>query len=106
MRNGPAILAFLVGLLSLGALAGGAAAALLREEIGLEGFAAVPVATVLAFLALSLAARARAKHGRTLGRAGGRVLAALARVVAGLALVLSATALVALGFYFVLVLTQ
>ena len=106
MRNGPAILAFFVGLLSLGALAGGAAVALLREEIGLEAFAAVPVAMALAFLALSLASRARAKHGRTLGRAGGRVLAALARVLAGLALVLSATALVALGFYFVLVLTQ
>jgi hypothetical protein len=92
--------------LALGALAGGAAAAQLRDEIGLEAFAAVPVSIVLAFVALSLASRARVRHGRTLGRSGGRVLAGTARVLAGLALVLSATALVALGFFFVLVLTQ
>lgn len=106
MRNPASILAFLVALLALGALAGGAASAHLLEEVGLEGFAAVPVAVALAFVALALASRARAKHARTLGRAGGRVLAGTARVLAGLALVLSATALVALAFFFVLVLTQ
>ena len=106
MRNPSALLALLVALLALAALAGGAAAAQLLDEIGLEAFAAVPVAVALAFVALTLASRARARHARTLGRAGGCVVAGIARCLAGLALVLFATALVALGFFFVLVLTQ
>ena len=106
MRNPAALGAFLVALLALASLAGGALAAHLHDEIGLEAFAAVPVAVALAVVSLSLTSRARAKHALTLGRAGGRIVAGMARGVAALALVLAATALVALGFFFVLVLTQ
>ena len=106
MRNGPAWLALVLGLLSLGALAGGAAAAHYRDDVGLAAFAAVPVAIILALGSRAAGARARARYERTLGRAGGRVVAGLGRALAFVALVLSATALVALAFFLVLTYTQ
>ncbi len=106
MRNARAVLALLAGLLALAVLAGGAAAARLVEEIGFEGALAVPVAALLALLALSLARRARYEYQRTLGRVGGRVLAAVARGLAVLALLLAVTAALALGVFVLLVVLQ
>ena len=105
MRNARAVLALLAGLLALAVLAGAAAARLL-VEIGFEGALAVPVAALLALLALSLARRARDEYQRTLGRAGGRVLVAVARAVAVLALLLAVTAALALGVFVLLVVLQ
>ena len=107
MRNPAAVAAFLVSLLALGVLAGGAAAAEYLDEVGLvEGGAAVPLSTLLALFSLSLARRARRKHQQTLGRAGGTALATVARGLAATALVLVATAAVALAFFLFLVQTD
>jgi hypothetical protein len=103
MRNPRAVLAFLFALLALTALAAGAAAAYFLEEVELEGFFAVPVAAVLAVVALSLARRARRVYDRTLGRAGGRVLARIAQALAALALIGSVTAGLAFGVFALLV---
>jgi hypothetical protein len=103
VRNLRAVFAFVVALLALAALAAGAAAAYFLEEVELEGFLAVPVAMILAFLALSLSRRARHLHDRTLGRAGGRVLARSAQALAALALIGAVTAALALGVFALLV---
>ena len=103
MRNPRAVFALVVALLAVAALAAGAAAAYFLEEVELEGFFAVPAALVLAFLALSLSRRARRVYDRTLGRAGGRVLARIAQAVALLALIAAVTAGLALGVFALLV---
>jgi hypothetical protein len=103
MRNQRAVFAFVVALLALAALGAGAAAAYFLEEVELEAFAAVPAAIVLAFLALSLARRARRVYDRTLGRAGGRVLVRAAQVLAALALIAAVTAGLAFGVFALLV---
>ena len=96
----------LVGLLALGALVGGLAAVRYVGDVGLKAFAVVPVAALLALVALSLAGRAAAKHQRTLGRAGGRAATAAARGLSAVALILAATAAVAFAFFVLLRLTQ
>jgi hypothetical protein len=101
--NPRAVFAFVVALLALAALAAGAAAAYFLEEVELEGFVAVPAAIVLAFLALSLSRRARRVYDRTLGRAGGRVLARIAQALAVLALLAAVTAALAFGIFALLV---
>jgi hypothetical protein len=106
MRNVRAVFAFLVALLALGALAAGAAAAYFLEEVDLEAFVAVPVAVTLAFLALSLARRARRLYERTLGRAGGLALARVGQALAVLALIGAVTAALALGVFALLVLLE
>ena len=103
MRNPRAVFALVVALLAVAALATGAAAAYFLEEVELEGFFAVPAALVLAFLALSLSRRARRVYDRTLGRAGGRVLARIAQAVALLALIAAVTAGLAFGVFALLV---
>ncbi len=103
MRNPRAGFALVVALLAVAALAAGAAAAYFLEEVELEGFFAVPVALVLALLALSLSRRARHVYERTLGRAGGRVLARIAQAVALLALIAAVTAGLAFGVFALLV---
>jgi hypothetical protein len=103
MRNPRAVFAFLVALLAAAALAAGAAAAYYLEDVELEGFAAVPVAVVLAFLALSLSRGARRIYERSLGRARGRILARSAQVLAALVLIASLTAALAFGVFALLV---
>jgi hypothetical protein len=105
MGNPKAVLAFLVSMLALAVLVGGAAAAHFREEVGLyEAIGAVPLGGLLALAALSLARRARFEHQRTLGRSGGRVLAALGRFLGGVALLAAVTAALALVVFAVLIL--
>jgi hypothetical protein len=105
MRNPHAGWAFLFALLAVGALAGGAAAAQLSERVGLpEAVAAVPVGILLALFSLSFARRARYEYQRTVGRAGGRALAAIARFLGSLALLVGITAALALGVFAVLAL--
>jgi hypothetical protein len=105
VRNTRAVWAFLFALLALGVLFGGAAAARLSERVGLvEAVGAVPLGVLLAFVSLSLARRARFEYERTLGRAGGGSLAALARFLAAVALILGVTAALALGVFAVLAL--
>jgi hypothetical protein len=107
VRNTPAVLALLVALLALGVLGGAVYVA--RELIDvswLEAAGAVPVAALLAVLALALAARGRARHQRTLGRAGGAAVVRTARGLGLLALLLSLTAGLALAVFGVLVWTD
>ena len=106
MRNVRAVFALLVALLALGVLAAGATAAYLLEEVDFEAFVAVPAAVALAFLALSLARRARRLYERTLGRAGGLAVARAGQALAALALVGALTAALALGVFALLVLLE
>ena len=82
----------------------GAATAVLvaRESDDLtlvEAGVAVPVAAVLALLALWLARRARRRADRTLDRVGGRGAARVGKLLGGLGLYVAATAALALGVY-------
>jgi hypothetical protein len=105
VRNARAIWAFLFALLALGALFGGAAAARLSERVGfVEAVGAVPLGIFLAFISLSLARRARYEYQRTMGRAGGAGLAAVARILGSIALLIGVTAALALGVFAVLAL--
>ncbi len=62
------------------------------------GFA-VPVAAILAILAIRLARRARRRFERTLGRAGGERSARLGRVLGWIALYLALIASISLAVY-------
>ena len=107
MRNPSALLSVLVALLALGALAGaGWAANTLAEVSWLQAAASIPVVALLALASLSLAGRGRALHQRTLGRAGGELVARLGRGLGLLALLLALTATLALGVLGVLVATD
>jgi hypothetical protein len=105
-RNISAVLAVVVGLAALAVLGAGVVAVQLREET--EGLAAagagVGGGAFLALLALSLARRARLKHQRTLGRAGGTRLAAAGRALGVAALLVAITGALALGVFAVLAL--
>jgi hypothetical protein len=106
-RNPKAFWAFVLGLAALGVLAGGLAAAHYSGDVGLyEAIPAIPIGLVLAFFSLRLARRARLEHDRSLGRIGGRGLAAAARIVGGFALLLSITGLLAVGVFAVLTLAS
>ena len=70
----------------------------------LQAVGAVPVGIFLALVSLSLARRARFEYERTLGRAGGGGLAAVARVLGAIALLIGVTAALALGVFAVLAL--
>lgn len=105
MRNPRAVFALLFALLALGALIGGAAIAQMSEEVDFpEAVAAVPVGILLAVISLSFARRARFEYQRTVGRTGGRVVAALARLLGSIALLIGITAALALGVFAVLAL--
>jgi hypothetical protein len=107
VRNGPALLGLLVALLALGVLAGaGYAARELIDISWLEAAAAVPVACLLALLALSLASRGRSRHQATLGRAGGAGVVRVTRGLGFFTLLLSLTAGLALAVFGVLVWTD
>jgi hypothetical protein len=106
-RNPKAVWAFLLALAALAVLAGGLAAAHYSGDVGLyQAIPAVPVGFVLAFLSVRLARRARLDYDRSLGRAGGRGLAASARILGGLALLVAITGALALGVFAVLTLAS
>jgi hypothetical protein len=105
VQNPKAAWALITALLALGVLAGAVAGARSFEAVGLyETLGAVPAAGLLALISLSLARRARWEHQRTLGRAGGTGVAALARVLGTVALLIALTAALALVVYAVLAL--
>jgi hypothetical protein len=105
VRNRRAVWAFLFALLALGVLIGGGAAAHYSERVGLvEAVGVVPVGIALAAFSLSFARRARYDYQRTVGRIGGRGLAAFARFLGSLAMLLGVTAALALGVFAVLAL--
>lgn len=107
MRNASAVFSLVVALLALGALVGaGFTARTLPEVSWLQASAAVPAAGLLALLSLSLAARGKALHQRTLGRAGGDGLARFARGLGLFALLLVLAAVLALAVFGVLVATD
>jgi hypothetical protein len=107
VRNAHAVLALLVALLALGVLAGATYAARERPEVSwIEAGAAVPAVGLLALVSLWLASRGRARHQRTLGRAGGAAIVRLARGLGLLALLLSVTAGLAFAVFAVLVVTD
>ena len=89
-----------MSLLALAAIPAAAGVTQLRGDLRLihAGFA-VPVAAVLAIAGIRLAARARRRLERTLGRAGGERTARAGRVLGWLALYLALTASISLGFY-------
>ena len=107
MRNWSAFLAVLVALLALAVLGvAGYAASEYADVSWLQAALALPVTGLLALVALGLAGRARALHQRTLGRAGGRGVAATARLLGGLALLLALTGGLAVGVFGILVWTD
>ncbi len=106
-RNPKAVWAFVTALAALAVLLGGLAAAHYSGDVGLyEAIPAIPIGLVLAFVSVRLARRARLEHDRSLGRSGGRGLAAAARILGGFALLLSITGLLALGVFAVLTLAS
>ncbi|TMJ96593.1 MAG: hypothetical protein E6G67_04780 [Actinobacteria bacterium] len=105
MRNPKAVWSVLVGLLALGVLFGGAVAAgVLTSVHWQEAIAVIPVGGILAVLALRLGRLARWDNQRTLGRAGGTVLAAAGRGLGMLALLIAVTAALAFVVFAVLLL--
>ena len=106
LQNPKAVLAFLAALVALAVLAAGAAAPRVVEGLDLEAAAAVPLAAVAGFAALSLAAGARRRHEVTLGRAGGGRLARAARALAVVALLVALTAALAFGVFVLLVVLE
>jgi O-antigen ligase len=89
-----------LALLALAAIPAGAAVTESRSDLRLvhAGFA-VPVAALLAFVAIRLARRARLRHERTLGRAGGERTARAGRIVGWLALYVALIASISLAVY-------
>jgi hypothetical protein len=105
MQNPKAAWALATALLALAVLAAAVLVARSFEEVGLyESLGAVPAGGLLALISLALARRARWEHQRTLGRAGGTRVAALARVLGTVALLIAVTAALALVVYAVLAL--
>lgn len=102
MRNSKAVLAFIFALFALAILVIGGARARSETAIDTLVIACVPAAFVAALVALSLARRARFDFQRTLGRRGGRAIAALARGLSALAILLSFTAGLAIAVFSVL----
>jgi hypothetical protein len=89
-----------VSLVALAAIPLAAAVTESRGDLRLihAGFA-VPVAAVLAIASIRLAARARRRLERTLGRAGGERTAQVGRVLGWLALYVALIASISLGVY-------
>ena len=90
----------MLALLALAPIPAGAAVTESRSDLRLvhAGFA-VPVAAVLALVAIRLARRARLRHERTLGRAGGARVAQVGRILGWLALYVALIASISLAVY-------
>ena len=101
--NTKAVFSVVFGLAALGVFVAGAVLARIRDDIGLaEAGIAVGVGVLLAFVALSLARRARFDYQRTLGRIGGSAIAAAGRLLGTVALLVGVTAGLAFGVFAVL----
>jgi len=96
----------LVGLLAVAAVPAAIVATRFSRYTAIDAWVAVPVAAVLALLALSLARRARFRTQATAGRVGGKRAARLGKALAVLGLCIAATAGIALGFYAILTLVS
>jgi hypothetical protein len=107
VRNPAAAFSLLVGLLALGVLAAAAYVAESMDEVTWpQAGLAVPLAGILALLALSLSGRAIVLYQRSLGRIGGAGLARVARIIGTIALLCAITAGIAFAVYGVLVWTD
>jgi hypothetical protein len=105
MTNSKAIWAFAMAVLSLGVFGGTAFVEYGEQEIRLgHALVAVPLALVLALVAVVLARRARVDHERTLGRSGSWGFIALGRFLGTFALLLTLTAALSLVVFAVLLL--
>jgi len=107
VHNPAAAFSLLVGLVALGVLAAAAYVAESMDEVTWpQAGLAVPLAGILALLALALAGRATILYQRSLGRIGGAGLTRVARVVGTIALLCAITAGIAFAVYGVLVWTD
>jgi hypothetical protein len=99
-RNRAAGWSLLLSLLGLAAIPVALALTQWRSDLRLvhAGFG-VPVAAVLAIVAIRLAKRARRRLERTLGRAGGRRTARVGQILGWLALYLALIGSISLGVY-------
>ena len=87
-------------LLALAAIPVAAAVTESRADLRLvHAGVAVPIAAVLAIVAIRLARRARLRHERTLGRAGGARVAQVGRILGWLALYVALIASISLAVY-------
>ena len=102
VRNSKAVLGVLFGLLALVILVVGGLRTSSETTIDQLGIASIPTAFVAALIALSFSRRGRFYFQRTLGRAGGRRLSALARALSILALLLSFAGALAIAVFAVL----
>jgi hypothetical protein len=99
-RNRAAVLSVVVGVLALAVMPVAVAITESRDDLRLvhAGWS-VPVAGVLAIVAIRLARRGRRRLERTIGRAGGETAARVGRILGWLALYLSLIASISLGVY-------
>ena len=94
----------MAGCLAVAALPAAVAVAQVSQRVKLlQAAAGIPVAALLAVVALVLARRAFRRSERTLGRVGGERAARTARVLGVLGLCIAASGAFAIGFYEVLV---
>lgn len=98
-RNGRALVAVLLGLLSLATVPAAVAYSHYAKLELLKAEYAIPFGFALGIAALSLAKRARERSERTLGRIGGAGAARLARLLGALGVYVALTAALAVGVY-------
>jgi hypothetical protein len=98
-RNGLALGAVLVGLLSLATVPAAIAYTHYADVELLKAGLAVPVGFLLGLAALSLAKRARRRSERTIGRVGGAGTARLGRILGGLGVYVAVTGALSVGVY-------
>ena len=102
MRNSKALLALLFALVAIAILVAGGARTNNETAIDTLVIASIPASFLVAVVALSFARRGRFEFQRTLGRRGGRGLAALARGLSMVALLLSFAGGLAIAVFAVL----
>ncbi len=103
VRNAKAVFSVFFSGAALGALVVGALGARYRTDFGIQEVAiAVGVAFCLGVIGLSLARRARFDYQRSVGRIGGRGIAALGRLAGTVAILVATTAGLAFGVFAVL----
>lgn len=98
-RNGRALAAIAIGLLSLATVPAAIAYTRYAGVDLLTAAPAIPAGLVLGLCALWLAKRARQRSERTIGRVGGLRAATTGRILGGLGIYVSLTAVLAVGVY-------
>jgi hypothetical protein len=98
-RNGRAVLAVLLGLLSLATVPAGVAYTHYAKLELLKAEYAIPFGFILGVAALSLAKRARQRSERTIGRVGGARAARLGQILGALGVYVALTAALSVGAY-------